>query len=194
MEASYEFDPCSIDGSNLEENVESTLESWKPRNKERPAVPKSEWRQQQIDGNYHQEPGIDEIKKIKMYLKKKYPDYQIMDAFGITSETLVAIKRDCYDPIDGISLDNQSKIYKEFQRIEKILSNMMNGVEYLSKHALQNEIHRLEFKVIISGERERQIKKEKEDAAKKKKAETITKKKVKKEETGKTIEKPLKAD
>ena len=96
-------------------NEEITLDNWKPSTQKK-HIQKSEWREKQNNGDFNQSPGIDELYKINMYLKKKYPDSEIMDVFGITSETLVAIKRNCYDPIDGISLDNQSKIYKEFLR------------------------------------------------------------------------------
>lgn len=121
QDESYEFDPSSIDGSDKE----VTLDTWKPRPKKKSIV-KSEWRQKEINGNYNQKPGLDEIRKIKDYIKKKYPDHEIMDAFGITSETLVAIKRNCYDPIDGISLDNQSKIYREFTEINDKINTLFD--------------------------------------------------------------------
>jgi hypothetical protein len=123
--ASYEFDPCSIDGSD-----KITLDNWKPSKKEK-ILPKSNWRKAQNNGNFNQQPGLDELKKIYMHLKRKYPDNQIMDAFGISCETLVAIKRDCYDPVEGISLDNQSKIYKQFAKIEKKMQKMQLAIEYL---------------------------------------------------------------
>jgi hypothetical protein len=132
MAASYEFDPCTVDGSDVEE---TTIDNWKP-SAVNAHVPKSEWRQKQNDGNYNQQPGIDELKKIKMFLKRKYPDHQIMDSFGIACETLVAIKKGCYDPISGISLDNQSKIYKEFNRIEKRLDKLFEAFKFLADNAL----------------------------------------------------------
>lgn len=135
MEGSYEFDPCTIDGSDKEEEV--TLDSWKPSAKVT-SLPKSEWRQKQNDGNFNQQPGIDELKKINMCLKRKYPDHQIMDAFGISCETLVAIKRGCYGPIDGISLDNQSKISKEFARIDKKLERFLDGFKFLADNVFES--------------------------------------------------------
>jgi hypothetical protein len=115
---SYEFDPCSIDGSDKEE---VTLDSWKPNSK-KPEIVQSEWRKNQIADNNNQQPGLDDLKKIQMFLSQKKSDGEIMKVFGITAEMLVAIKKDKYSPVDGISLDNQSKIYKEFTRLEtKIL-------------------------------------------------------------------------
>lgn len=147
MSASYEFDPCSIDGSDKE----VTLDSWTPTVKE-VGVPKSEWRQKQNDGNQNQQPGIDELKKINMFLKRKYPDHQIMDAFGITSETLVAIKRECFSPVTGISLDNQSKIYKEFTSIDKKLDRVFEALKFLVDNVFstKDSAKRMAFKTLIS--------------------------------------------
>lgn len=128
--SSYEFDPCEIDGSNEEEQI--TLDSWKPT-QHKPKIVASKWRQEQIGTNYNQEPGIDELNKIHMFLKKKAPDSEIMHAFGINAETLIAIKKDKYDPIDGISLDNQSKIYKEFKRLEDRIDSLLRGINYIGK-------------------------------------------------------------
>ena len=67
-----------------------------------------------------------------MHLKKKISDAEIMKAFGITAETLVAIKRHKYDPIDGISLDNQSKIYKQFSSLQEQIESQMRGLNHLA--------------------------------------------------------------
>lgn len=130
-EASYDFDPCSIDGSD-QEDEEVTLDNWKPSEKKSKIVA-SKWRQEQIDGNYNQQPGLDELNKIHMYLMKKESDSDIMNAFGINAETLVAIKKDKYDPVDGISLDNQSKIYKEFNRLEDRIDSLLRGIDYIAE-------------------------------------------------------------
>ena len=97
---------------------------------------KSEWRQRQNAGNFNQQPGIDELNKINAALQEKYPDYEIMDAFGISCETLTAIKRNCYSPVEGISLDNQSKIHKEFLRIENKLERFWEGLKFLADHII----------------------------------------------------------
>ncbi len=155
---SYEFDPCSIDGSDKE----VTLDNWKPTVRTE-SIPKSEWRKVQNAGNYNQQPGIDELKKINMYLKRKYPDHQIMDSFGISSETLVAIKRDCYGPVDGISLDNQSKIYKEFTRLDKKIDRFLEAFKFLADNFIDSKdsAKRMAFKTIIGDSKKR--KKEEND-------------------------------
>ena len=130
-EASYEFDPCSIDESDKEEEP-VTLDNWKPT-EHKPKIIASQWRQDAIGTNFNQQPGIDELNKIHMYLKKKASDCEIMKAFGITAETLVAIKKDKYDPVDGISLDNQSKIYKEFKRLEDRIDSLLRGIDYIAE-------------------------------------------------------------
>lgn len=149
MQTSYEFDPCTLDGSEHDEDG-VTLDNWKPRDKDN-NLTKSQWRQVQNGCNYNQEPGLDEIKKINMYLGKKYPDHQIMDMFGIGAETLLAIKRGCYDPIDGISLDNQSKIYKEFARIQKKLDKTIDALKFIADNGFGKDdtVKRMMLKTII---------------------------------------------
>lgn len=129
-EESYEFDPCSIDDSDLE-SEEVTLDNWKPTIK-KPVIKQSNWRKEQIGTNFNQQPGLDELKKIFRYLRKRAPDSDIMQAFGISAETLVAIKKDKYDPVDGISLDNQSKIYKEFKLINDKVDGLVRGLNFIA--------------------------------------------------------------
>lgn len=142
-EASYDFDPCSIDGSDQEEPV--TLDNWKPST-EKPKIIASKWREESIGNNFNQQPGLDELNKIHMYLKKKASDADIMKAFGITADTLIAIKKDKYDPIDGISLDNQSKIYKEFKRIEDKIESLLRGINYIAEIMFIDKKEKSEFK------------------------------------------------
>lgn len=128
-EQSYELDPCSIDGSDEEE---VTLDNWKPSPKKE-GIPLSLWRQDSIGSNFNQQPGIDELNKIHGFLKKKKSDSDIMKAFGITAETLIAIKKDKYDPVEGISLDNQSKIYKEFKHLEDRIESLLRAINHIAE-------------------------------------------------------------
>ncbi len=132
IEESYDFDPCTLDGSDLDEDDDVSIDRWKPTVL-RPKIVASEWRKNSIGTNYNQEPGLDELRKIQMFLKKKASDSDIMDAFGINAETLIAIKKDKYDPVYGISLDNQSKIYKEFSKIENKIDGFLRGLNYIAE-------------------------------------------------------------
>ena len=142
-ERSYEFDPCSVDGSDKEEPV--TLDNWKPKAKKKVIV-QSEWRKNQIGDNFNQQPGIDELKKIYMFLKKKASDAEIMQTFGIAAETLVAIKKDKYSPVDGISLDNQSKIYKEFKALTEQIAGLKRMVDVMADTMFVDKVSKDEFK------------------------------------------------
>ncbi len=142
-ERSYEFDPCEIDGSDKEDDV--TLDSWKPSVKKKVIV-QSEWRKNQIGDNFNQQPGIDELKKIYSFLNKKASDADIMKTFGITAETLVAIKKDKYSPVDGISLDNQSKIYKEFKSLTDQIATLKRMIEVMVDTMFVDKISKDEFK------------------------------------------------
>lgn len=123
IEESYEFDPCTIDGSDQSTDGFQSIDDWKPTPKSK-RIPKSEWRQVANQGRFDNKPGLDDIRKIEGFLKKKYDDYDIMETFGINAQTLIAIKTGNYDPIDGISLDNQSKIYREFKEVATDIHNL----------------------------------------------------------------------
>ena len=155
MQDSYEFDPCQFD----DEDVVS-IDTWKPSAGKTNNIVKSEWRQKQNTWRYDLEPGIDDLKKIEARLKKKYPDSQIMDEFGISAETLVAIKKGCYSPVEGISLDNQSKIYREFRlvnlKIDRKVEKIMKAFEFIHENLVTKK-HKDEFYKLIKN---RKVKKE----------------------------------
>lgn len=144
----YDFDPCKVDGSDVEEEdfelfgldeddveeddeEEMTIDKWKPKQKQRSIV-QSNWRKKLIGNDFNRNPGIDDLKKIKMYLNKKYPDFEIMETFGVNADTLAAIKKNKYCPVDGISLDNLSKIHNAFDLLEKHVTKVKRGIKYLS--------------------------------------------------------------
>jgi hypothetical protein len=56
-----------------------------------------------------------------------------MQIFGITAETLVAIKNGNYSPIYGISLDSLGKIQKEFKSLHKSINQLERACDYISK-------------------------------------------------------------
>lgn len=143
---SYHFDAASIDGSDADE--EMTIDNWRPKVKKNELI-LSKWRQSQNGNNHNIQPGLDELKKIMMHLKKKHADSDIMKAFGITSETLVAIKRGCYSPIEGISLDNQSKIYEEFKKINKRLDIFNQVLSFLGDNVFENTGNRRQFRKLL---------------------------------------------
>lgn len=118
VEESYEFDPCTIDGSDESTDGFQSIDDWKPSITKR-RIPRSQWREAQNQGRFDLKPGLDDLRKIEGFIKKKYDDYDVMEVFGINAETLIAIKHGNYDPLDGISLDNQSKIYREFKKVER---------------------------------------------------------------------------
>ncbi len=115
-----------------------TLDNWKPADRTSVLV-KSAWRDAVNGGNYNQMPALDELRKITANINKKYPDHQIMEAFGISAETLAAIKKDRYCPIDGISLDSQGKIYREFDRIHKRLERYQMAFNFIADNCIKDK-------------------------------------------------------
>lgn len=139
----YDFDPSDLDDLQDAEDRDDmvTLDNWKPTEKKHTdEIIQSEWRQKTIGINFNQQPGLDELRKIEAYLKKKKADSEIMKTFGIDAETLVAIKKNKYCPINGISLDNLSKIYIEFKTVKESLVKLQRGADYLASILFMSKI------------------------------------------------------
>lgn len=121
----YDFDPCTLDNSQHDKEEEVTLDNWKPSEKRPVFRIKSEWRQKQLsEGFGYMNPGIDEIKKIRTYLKNKQSDIEILDQFGINADTLFAIKMNRYDPVEGIIDDQVSLIFTKTNTLEKRIESI----------------------------------------------------------------------
>ena len=147
----------------MKKDEDICIDKWQPAMNQA-SLPKSEWRQRQIDGNYNQQPGMNDIRKIMMHLKKKHPDHEIMEVFGITSETLVAIKAGRYSPIDGISLDNQSKIYNEFSRLEKRIKRLTDGLKFIADNVLDaSEIEKITAFQLLIGMKPKKVASDEEE-------------------------------
>jgi hypothetical protein len=139
----YEFDLCTIDGSDTDNKT--TIDNWRPAEKSSKII-QSEWRKIQIGTNYNQQPGGDDVRKIIGYIKKRYADTEIMRAFGISAETLIAIKSNRYCPIDGIALSDLDKIHNEFNKFKKDIRNLLYAVEYISKSLFIDETELKKYK------------------------------------------------
>ena len=85
------------------------------------------------------------MRKIHSHLVNNVPDSGIMDAFGINCETLIAIKKDKYCPVEGIKLDTLDKIYKHFDFTEKKLAYLYRANKYLSKLLFMDDISLKKF-------------------------------------------------
>ena len=62
-----------------------------------------------------------------------------MDAFGIDAKILIAIKTDRYSPVEGIKLDNLSKIYKAFEKIERRLDDVCQALNLLVDNTFKKD-------------------------------------------------------
>lgn len=136
QEATYEFDPAELDGSQDDPEESVTLDNWKPTPKTHSFRAPSKWRHEMnCRGLGYMEPGLDEIHKIRTYLKNKISDLEIMDQFAINADTLTAIKNNRYDPVDGI-LENQNQVLQRKcdlleKRIEDIKKKIKSQVTTL---------------------------------------------------------------
>jgi len=141
QEATYEFDPAELDGSQDDLESEVTLDNWKPTPKTHNFRTPSKWRNEMnCRGLGYMEPGLDEIHKIRVYLKNKISDLEIMDTFAINADTLSAIKNNRYDPVDGM-MENQNQVLQRKcdlleKRIEDIKKKIKSQVTILCSDAL----------------------------------------------------------
>lgn len=135
-QGSYEFDPCSVDGSDqLPDEEEVTLDNWKPSPKKEVFRTPSKWRQELNSQGYgYMEPGLDEIKKIRAYLKNKIDDIEIMQQFAINADTLFAIKANRFDPVEGIINNQTDVLFKKQELLEKRIT----GCQLLLKNMVEN--------------------------------------------------------
>jgi len=162
MEASYTFDPCSLDAEEVEEKI--TLDNWRPRIIDESKIVRSNWRDQQNKGLEDIQPGLDELKKILVYIKKNKSETSIMDTFKISAETLIAIKKGLYDPVDGIYLDDHIKVIKQFQKVDKKLTKLQNAITFIAETMLDG-MPQLELFQKLMGTRARAGRKTKEAKA-----------------------------
>lgn len=137
----YEFDPCSIDGSDqLEDEDEVSLDNWKPSPKSQIYRQPSKWRQESNAQGYgYMEPGIDEIKKIRAYLKNKTNDIEIMRQFAINADTLFAIKTNRYDPIEGIIKNQTDVLFKKLELLEKQTRGCQLHLQNIAENVITND-------------------------------------------------------
>jgi hypothetical protein len=124
----------------LEDQDNVSLDDWKPTESKYKII-SSDWRKNEIGDNFNQRPELDDLLKIRKYLKKEVPDYQIMEAFGISSDILLAIKKDKYCPVEGILKDLYSQqiddfkkqINSDFRDIKKKVAVIAKQLDILAK-------------------------------------------------------------
>lgn len=126
-----------------------SIHDWKP-SFSKGWIIQSDWRKRKIGNDFNQQPGFDDLQKIERYIRKKYPDSEIMQSFGISAETLTAIKGKRYCPIEGISNDNLSKIHEKFKKVQAnivalqravyCLGYRKNGLEIFESESHENTL------------------------------------------------------
>ena len=148
-QGSYEFDPCSIDGSNeIEDDEFVKIDDWKPSPKSNVFRKASNWRQEVNNQFYgYMEPGLDEIKKIRAYLRNKTRDIEIMEQFGINADTLFAIKTNRFDPVEGIINNQTDVLFKK----QEILEKRIEKCRLAQKNQTENLVTDIKFIQWLNG-------------------------------------------
>lgn len=132
MEDSYEFNPEIFDILN---ETTCSLDDWKPKQKFKRLVI-SKWREEYNEGKIDGDASLDDVEKIKSYIKKGYGDAEIMGAFAISCETMIAIKNNSYTPGDGIQRDLDS-VYNEFLNFREDMKERVTKLEHDRKVLLE---------------------------------------------------------
>lgn len=153
-------------------DMEATLDNWKPNFPEKKLV-QSDWRKQQNKNDFNQEVGRDELKKIKLAIKNKFPDHEIMQTYGISAETLVRVKENKINPELGemrgtLNYDSESKdinaLFKKVNKLQDSLYGIKYALKELSKILFSEEEYQKEFLKLMNKkpEKPKKIKKESE--------------------------------
>ncbi len=141
--------------------TEIKLDEWKPEAKGRPSLVPSKWREESINGNFNQEPGLSDLRKIKFAIKRKYPDHEVMQAFGLNAETLVSIKTESYSAAEGlrhfypkdIVIGKELKMNLELQKLEDVVKGILAAVDYMGDVLFIDKKQRKEFKDVLTGKK-----------------------------------------
>lgn len=148
-----------------------SIDEWKPNLPEKKLI-QSKWRKEIIGDNYNQEVGLDELKKINMALKKKRPDYEILQAYGISSETLVRIKEGKLTPDTGnmrgkLESDNNFDELLAIRKKINVLQSRIYGItstfKELAKILYSDKDQQMEFLRILERKRKNERKSDDDD-------------------------------
>ena len=111
-----------------------------------------------VGDDFNQSPNLDDVRKIRMHLKKGYPDFEIMEHFGVPSEILAAIKKNKYCPAEGILLDDFEKIYKEITAIKIETTSTKKSIDFIVKKICPEPEQLEEYKKLFKKFRHRKVK------------------------------------
>lgn len=138
QEASYYFDPCSLDDDEYEDELKAkkavdeeceaiSIDSWKPSEKKSQFRQESKWRKEENKKRPKDAVDLDDLKKIKAYLSRDVEHKRIMKIFNITNKVLTAIAKNKYSVTDGIILDDVDKLHLKIKKLEKQIES--NAIE-----------------------------------------------------------------
>jgi hypothetical protein len=132
-----------VKDNNDDENT--SIDDWKPRKKYK-GLCMSEWRELQNNGDFDRNPSLDDLRKIKSHLNKNCPDADILKMYGINAETLIAIKRNYFCPVDGIKNDFETKFFNKYKYLEESIRKIKNSLDFLGDHIFEDEKIRKNFR------------------------------------------------
>lgn len=138
----------------MEENI--TLENWQPTLQKSQLIP-SKWRLKIVKNNPNQHPDKNELLKIRRYIKRRVSDCEIMTAFGLSAETMIAIKKNNYDPIEGVGMDSQYKIIREFKEINFKIEALYRGMHFIASKIFTEKEQMDEFRKELRRERRNSV-------------------------------------
>lgn len=116
----------------------NSIEDWRPSVIKRRTVPISAWRQAQIAGNYNQKVGARDLKKIQGFIKRGAPEFEILESFGISAETLIAIKKNRYEAGTGIVDDRVEFVLEDIKPLLKKAHKYRKALDSIAVNLFPN--------------------------------------------------------
>jgi hypothetical protein len=137
MIEAYEFDPCSIDGSDKPDVV--TIDNWKPAEKKDKFRARSDWRKESNKIGGKNDIGRNDLQKIKAYIKNDVSDASIKKTFNITSEVLYAIRKNKFCVIEGIIEDDIDVLKREMKAVKTKLDSLKIDIGLMAQVLLTDK-------------------------------------------------------
>jgi hypothetical protein len=117
-----------------------TLDNWKPPYRPKQFMPKSNWRKFVVEDYNPGRPGLDDLRKIRLYLKKGASRTDIMQAFNIKRTVLAHIICDLYCPVDGC-IESPNERRRRLARIKAHLDKKKQKPKVCKELDCSKKIH-----------------------------------------------------
>lgn len=124
----------------MTEEKEVTLDTWEPKHIP-PILICSKWRKDQNKRDFHVPPTLSDMPKIKKYIAKNVPDYEIMHSFHMDARTMTAIHENRYDAAEGIISERPYQVKEKIDKLDNKLSICAHAIVELLCLTVEKKEH-----------------------------------------------------